>query len=85
MLLHTHSLYNMYANTHIPNIPISVKGGVRFWMHSGLLTNVILMDTWRGSTYLESNIMQQWASLYSWVGISGDKFSEVALPGQKHA
>ena len=46
MLLHTHTLYNMYANTHIPNIPISVKGCVRFWMHSGLLTNVILMDTW---------------------------------------
>lgn len=36
MLLHRDTPYNMYANTHTPNISIYVTGCVTLWMHSGL-------------------------------------------------
>lgn len=81
-----HTLCIICMQTHTYQIFPSVSRAVlNYGCTVVYLTNVILMDTWLGSTYLESNIMQQWASLCSWVGISGDKFLEVALLGQKHA
>lgn len=60
MLLHTHTINYIYMQAHTHRAFPSISRAALYYRCAVVyLTSIILMDTWLGSTYLESKIMQQ--------------------------